>query len=187
MIRRKTRLGILVLAALVAGTYWAGQSQKDTVQPPIAGLDTRLDYALQDFELKFFDTDGQPSGRLVAPTLENDSVSGVSEVQNPAFEVIHRGNLWNIVAESASVAADREHIVLKGDVWIRTSGSTGTQPMNINTSELLLEVTPRTASSDRPVRVTDGKDIMEAVGFRVNMTNNRFQLLNQVKLTYAVN
>lgn len=187
MIRQKTRLGILVLATLVAGTYWAGRSQKDATQPPIAGLDTRLDYALQDFELKFYDLDGRPSGKLTAPTMTNDAVTGISEVSNPAFEVIHRGNHWDIVAETASVTPDREHVVLNGNVWMRRAGADGSPPMNINTSELKLEVTPRIASSERPVRVIDGNDIMEAVGFRVNMADNRFQLLNQVKLTYAVN
>jgi LPS export ABC transporter protein LptC len=187
MIRRKTRTGIIVLAILAAGTYWAGRSQKDEAQPTIDGLDTRLDYALQDFQLRFYDLNGQPSGNLTAPTLTNDSASGISNVSNPAFEVIHRGNLWNIVAESASVAADREHVVLSGNVWLRRQGAIGSPPMDINTSELMLEITPRIASSDRPVRVLDGNDIMEAVGFRVNMTDNRFQLLNRVKLTYAVN
>ena len=48
-------------------------------------------------------------------------------------------------------------------------------------------MTPRTAVSDRPVRMVDGTDIMEAVGFRVNIKDNTFELLNRVKLTYAVN
>jgi LPS export ABC transporter protein LptC len=187
VIRRKTHLGIRVLAVLAVASYWAGRSQQDGGQPPIAGLDTRLDYALQGFELKLYDIDGLPSARLTAPVMTSNASSGISVVKFPSFEVIHRENLWNIVAESATVSPDREHIVLSGDVWMRRAGTTGAGPMDIKTSELRLVVSPRTASSDKPVHMLDGNDIMEAVGFRVNMKDNRFQLLNRVKLTYAVN
>ena len=54
-------------------------------------------------------------------------------------------------------------------------------------AEKLVSSTVFNAVSDRPVRVVDGRDIMEAVGFRVNMKDGTFQLLSRVKLTYAVN
>ena len=59
--------------------------------------------------------------------------------------------------------------------------------LNINTSELIFEMSPKIAHSDRPVHLVQDDDIMEAVGFRVNMKNNRFQLMDRVKLKYAVN
>ena len=187
MIQRKTQMGMLVLAALVAASYWANRGKKDGATQPIRGLDTQLDYALQDFEYQFFDLEGRPSASLVAPELSNHAASGISQVNHPVFIVIDRGISWEIVAESATVAADKEHILLSGDVWIRRPATDLGEPLNISTSELTIEVSPKIASSDRPVILMEGKDIMEAVGFRVNMMNNRFQLLDQVKLTYAVN
>ena len=182
MIRRKTRMGILLLAALVAASYWAGREQLDRQQAPSPGLDTQLDYALQDFELKFFDREGQLSIRLTAPELANHATSGVGEISKPVFNVVHGGNVWKIVAESAIVQADREHITLTGDVWMRRHQPDDTSMveggiLDIHTSMLMLDVTPRIAFSDQPVRVVDGNDIMEAVGFRVNMINDKFQLL----------
>ena len=187
MIKRKTGAGILILTTLVIGSYWATGTQKEQQQAPIAGLDTRFDYALQDFEMKFYDIEGRPSVYLNAPALTNDAVSGESKVSKPAFEVIHHGNLWNIVAESATVAADHELIKLSGEVRMHRVATAQAGSLDINTSELTLEVTPKKANSDQAVRLVDGNDIMEAVGFRIDMIDNRLQLLDQVKLTYAVN
>lgn len=187
MIRRKTQLGIFVLAALVAGSYWASREQKDTGEQPTPGLDTRLDYALQEFEFQFFDVDGLPSARLTAPELSNHAETGISEVQRPVFNVIDQGVPWKIIAESATVTADKEHITLSGNVWISRPASDLGGELNINTSELIFEMSPKIAHSDRPVHLVQDDDIMEAVGFRVNLKNNRFQLMDRVKLKYAVN
>lgn len=187
MIQRKTQLGIFVLTALVAASYWASRGQKDTGTQPISGLDTRLDFALQEFEYQFFDIDGKPSALLTAPQLTNNAESGISEIQQPVFDVIDQGVPWRIVAESAIVAADKEYITLSGDVWIRRPASELGGELNINTSELIFELSNKIASSERPVQMMQDNDIMEAIGFRVNMKNNRFQLLDRVKLKYAVN
>jgi LPS export ABC transporter protein LptC len=183
----KTKAGILLLTGLVAFSYWASRGRNDDTEGPIVGLDTQLDYALQDFEYWFYDAQGNPSANLKAPELTNHAINGISEVNNPVFTVIDRGISWRIVAESATVTADKENIVLSGDVWIRRPAMISGEALSINTSELTIEVSPKLASSDRPVRMTEGDDIMEATGFRVNMGSNRFQLLNQVKLTYDVN
>ena len=187
MTPRKTQTGILVLAALVAASYWANRGNKVATDGPTLGLDIQLDYALQDFEYRFYDVDGNPSVNLTAPKLANQATSGISEVSNPVFTIIDNGISWRIVAESAIVSADKENILLSGDVWITRPAFDTNEALNLNTSELTIEVTPKVASSERPIRLTEGNNIMEATGFRVNMTNNRYQLLNQAKLTYAVN
>ncbi|MFT5140194.1 MAG: LPS export ABC transporter protein LptC [Lysobacterales bacterium] len=186
MIQRKTQWGILVLSVLVATSFWASRGQKDRSVQPTRGLDTKLDFALQDFEYQFFDVEGQPSFSLIAPTLSNNASTGISEVQHPVFNFIDQENSWEIVAESATVSADKEHILLNGDVHIRRPATGMADSLDISTAELMIDVGPKTASSKMPVHMIEGNNIMEAVGFRVNMKSNRFQLQNKVKLTYAV-
>lgn len=187
MIRRRTSAGILVLAVLVALSYWAGRIKSDRVTGPIAGLDTRLDYALRDFELQFYDTRGQPAARLTAPMLTNEAASGVGEITRPRLDVIDRGNVWEIVAQSATIGPEREEVLLNGDVRMRRTADQAGQDLQLSTSEMLLEITRRLASSDRQVHIQDGADTLQAVGFEVNLANNQFTLLDEVQLTYAVN
>lgn len=187
MIQRKTVQGMLLLSALVAGSFWVSSGQRETDNSPIEGLDTQLDYALRDFEVRYYDTQGNPSLDMVAPMLANEAATGIGEITAPVFDIRHRGSKWKIVADSATVDASREHLVLNGDVRMHREASLQNESLEISTSALQLDISPRVASSDRPVRVIEGNDTMEAVGFRVNMDNDRFQLLNRVKLTYAVN
>ncbi|MBT8063327.1 MAG: LPS export ABC transporter periplasmic protein LptC [Gammaproteobacteria bacterium] len=187
MIAPKTARGVLVLTALVALTYWASRSTSERSNAPIPGLDTRLDYALQDFEMQFYDGLGQPSAHLRAPRLANDAESGIAQISRPVFDIIDRGNIWLINAESATVSADRQRVVLQGDVRMKRAAEEGQAPLDISTSELLLQIATRIASSERRVHIAEGRDTMEALGFTIDMTVNRFQLSDQVKLRYAVN
>jgi len=177
----------MVLAALTVASFWANRGQQDPAPPPIAGLDTRLDYALQSFELRTFDRDGAPSARLLAPRMSSDAESGISTVEVPSIEVTQEDETWRIEAESATVSPDREEILLHGEVRMRRAATAAAPATHIETSELTLEVTPRLAHSEQAVRLVEGPHLMESVGFRVNMRDNTFQLLNRVKLTYAVN
>lgn len=187
MIQSKTIKGMLLLSTLVAGSFWASSYRQETETSPIEGLDTQLDYALRDFELRYYDELGYPSLDMVAPMLANEADTGIGRITLPVFDIVHRGSRWKIGAESAIVDAARDHLVLSGDVRMRREAGTQGALLEISTSELQLDISPRVASSDRPVRVIEGNDTMEAVGFRVNMDTDTFQLLNRVKLTYAVN
>lgn len=187
MIRRKTAGGIVALAVLVILSYWAGRMSSERPQEPIAGLDTRLDYALRDFEIQFYDAQGAPSARLTAPELANQAATGIGEITQPEIDVVHHGNVWNIVAQFATVGSERERVLLSGDVVMRRRSSITGPPLNVHTSEMLLEVPRRLASSDQYVRIEDGTDTLRALGFEVNLATNHFTLLDEVQLTYAVN
>ena len=187
MIPRKTRNGVILLAALTAFSFWLGRSGSDPRQEPISGLDTRLDYALHEFEARYFDAGGKQAVRLRAPTLSNDANSGIGVIENPSFEVVQDGNRWNIVAESATVTADREHIVLAGGVNMRRRDPVTAGWLEVNTSEITLDVLPRIARSDQPVVIQEGGNVLEAVGFRIDMNDNSFHLDDQVKGRYVLN
>ncbi|MDX1459814.1 MAG: LPS export ABC transporter periplasmic protein LptC [Xanthomonadales bacterium] len=185
MIQRKTISGMLAVAALAALSFWAGRKSTDLDRLPTPGLDTRLDYALRDFEMQFYDLLGEPSAHLSAPRLANDAETGIARVARPIVDITHAGSLWRVVADSAVISADRERVVLSGNVRLNRAGDPGTPPLDISTSELSLEITPRIASSSQRVYIADGSDTMEAEGFSVDMTANRFRLFRQVKITYA--
>lgn len=187
MITRKTRRGIIALLVLTAVSYWAGRDGDGTGAGPVAGLDPKLNYVLRDFELQFYDKDGQPTINLQAPVMRNDPELRLGTIENPVIRLNQANIVWNLTADSATVTADKEHIQLYGKVHLqRLEAGNGSQ-LDLDTRDVQIEVTPQTASTDQPVSMFDGYNQVNAIGLELDMISNTFKLKQQVKATYAVN
>jgi len=187
MITRKTRRGIFLLVLLTTVSFWAGRKLDTEFQEPVAGLDPKLNYALRALELQFFDQGGQPTINLRAPLLRNDPELRLGTIERPVFKLNQPGVTWHLTSESATVTADKEHVHLTGKVNIlRHEPLTGILA-ELNTGEVLIEVTPQTASTDEPVSIFDGHNHLRATGLDLDMKTNTFMLKQQVEATYAVN
>lgn len=186
MVPIRTRRGIALLAVLALASFWLA-GQQDRPEPgPIVGLDTRLDYALTNFEMLAYDEQGQPALRIIAPRLANDAATGIGRIESPRVEVNQEGQRWNLVARSAVVSEDQEIVQLEGDVQLTRRGATPRDRLDISSEEVTLEVTPRIARSDRAVRITDAAGTLTAQGFEVDMIAERFRLLNDVEGVYVL-
>ncbi len=187
MISRKTRRGIIALVLLTSVSFWASREQRDDAPEHVTGLDPKLNYVLRDFELQVFDANGKTTLNMQAPVLRNDPVLQIGTIENPRMVLQQQDITWNLAANSATITADKEHVELSGSVYLqRTELLTGNR-VQLNTSEVKLEVTPQTASTIAPVSIFDGLNQIDAVGMYLDMTNDTFELKQQVKATYAVN
>lgn len=187
MITRKTRNGVIALVALTIISFWVNRSQKDEPPKPVAGLDPKLNYVLHDFELQFFDENGQPTINLRAPILRNNPKLELGTIEQPVMRLNQDDVVWDLIADTATVTADKEHIQLSGKVYVKRRETTSGAWVEINTHEVQIEVTPQTATTDQPVHMFDGHNRASAVGIDLNLTANTFLLKQQVKATYAVN
>jgi LPS export ABC transporter protein LptC len=153
---------------------------------PTQGLNTRLDYALHDFEARIFDEYGNESMRIDAPQLSNDAESGVGTIDQPRIRLRQEDTVWNIIAATATASPDREHIIFTGDVNIQRRNPDVVHRLEINTQELQFDVIPKIARTDQPVTVLDGPNRINAVGLKLEFNQRRFELLDQVQGLYEV-
>lgn len=187
MITRKTRRGIIALVLLTSISFWATREQRDDVTEPVTGLDPSLNYVLRDFELQTFDVNGKATLNLKAPVLSNDPELEIGTIENPRL-ILHQQEItWNMTADSATITADKEHVELSGRVYVQRLEIPGGNRVELNTSELKLEVTPQTASTVEPVSIFDGLNHIDAVGLQLDLKHDTFKLKQQVKAIYAVN
>lgn len=186
MISRQSRRGIIALTLLLALSLWATRREQAEDNAPIEGLDTRLDYALSNFEFQYFDEAGQPAMRMTSPRFTSDTATGLGVANEPRLEMRHEGFLWNIIADQATVTANREIIYLSGEVELQRSGDTPDSWLRLNGSDVTLEVTPRIAHSVRPVALIDLAGTLNATGFMVNMTSNNYRLDYDVRGSYVI-
>ena len=186
MISRSTRRGLILAAVLAAGSYILVQRQDAGLEPPTQGLDTRLDYALERFELRAYDTQGLLAMRLWAPRLTNNADSNIGQIQQPRLEVSHEGFKWHIMADSGVISADQEEVFLAGKVRVRREGALAADQLEIDTRDVTLTINERTARSTAALRVQDLAGEVEGRGFFINMLSNEFQLDNDVRARFEL-
>lgn len=187
MITRKTRRGVVALVLLTAVSFWISRQQVDEIPQRVAGLDTRLNYVLHDFELQFYDENGLPSFNMQAPVLRNDPELQVGTIEQPVIKLNQPDATWTLVSDTATLTADKEHVQLSGKVHVQRQGLATGEWVEINTRDVRIEVTPQTASTDQPVSISDSYNQINGTGLDLNMKANTFSLKQQVKATYAVN
>jgi len=187
MITRKTRRGITVLVLLGVVTFWISRSQDESGPEPVAGLDPRLDYVLRDFVLQFYDENGQPTLNMRAPILRNDPKLQLGTIENPVVRLNQDDAVWDMMADTATVTADKEHVQLSGQVLVKRNEPASGNWVELSTREVQIEVTPQTAVTDQPVSLYDGHNRVDAIGLELNMKTKTYKLKQQVRATYAVN
>jgi LPS export ABC transporter protein LptC len=187
MITRKTRRGMIALVFLSAISFWISRSQDEDGPAPVSGLDPKLDYVLRDFELQFFDEDGQPTINMRAPVLRNNPDLEMGTIEHPVVRLNQADAVWDISSETATVTADKEHVALLGRVNVRRSEPGTDSWVEMDTRDVQVEVTPQTAVTDQPVSMFDGLNRVNAIGLELDMKSKIFKLKQQVKATYAVN
>lgn len=186
MMSRSTRRGLVIAAGLAIFTWWLTGDRGDEQDAPTEGLDTRLNYALENFEMRAFDEAGEPVLRMWSPRLTNDAMTRIGSVEDPRVELNHEGYNWYLEADSAIINDDQSEVFLSGQVLLEREGAQAEDALNINATEVVLLVDDRVAHSNEAVRLTDSSGELRAVGFRVDMIKNEFQLDNDVQGTYVI-
>ncbi len=177
---------MIILALLAAATYLLARNPSNTVNQPPARLDTRLDYALRDFTGRLLDKEGNTNLQISSPLLRKNAQSEVGTVKSPEIHIKQEDQQWHIMAESAIITADREFVSLIGDVYILRRNEISGETLEITTRDVILRVTPRTASTESLVTIVQEDDRLDALGMNLDMRNNSFELLNEVRATYDI-
>jgi len=186
MIKRKTRHGIIFLTSLSIITWLLPRNTSDPVNEPPARLDTRLSYALRDFNGQLLDKQGNLSLQISSPLLRKVAESEVGTIKSPDIRINQADQQWHITAESAIITADREYVSLIGDVDMLRQNQISGETLEITTRDVMLRVTPRTASTESLVTIIQFGDQLDAVGMNLDIANDNFELLNDVRAHYDI-
>jgi LPS export ABC transporter protein LptC len=186
MTRRKTWRGIVLLGLLALLSWLLARQPGEQLTLPLVKPDVRLNYALYDFSGRLLDEGGSVNLLIESPVLRNTAESGVGTVESPEIHIQQDDDKWYITAESAIISADREHVSLVGDVFLSKRNELTDQSLEIATSDVLLVVTPRTAETEAEVEITQQSDWLRAAGMRLDMINEHYELLNDVRAHYEI-
>ena len=184
MIKRRTRWGILTLTVLTVASFLVPKDPADQARDRLTGIDTRLNYVLRDFEGHLLDENGNVSLEISSPALRKNAENEVGTIDSPVVRIQQENKQWYIRAESAIITADREYISLIGDVNMLKQNETNSETLEIETRDVMLRVTPRTASTVSPVTIKQSGDRLDALGMNLDMINDSYELLEEVRAHY---
>jgi len=183
--RRRTWAGVLLLTLLAILSWLAARGRNEPPAKPFEDLDTRLNYAVWDLSAQILNENGRVNFKIDAPILRNNASSQIGTLENPRIRILQDNDEWYITADSAIITDDREHVSLVGDVNLQRLGRSAQNTMKIRTRDVNLNVKPKTASTDAAVRITENSDQLEAVGMRLDLKADSYQLLHEVRAKYA--
>lgn len=186
MIKRRTRRGIYILAVMAIATGLMSRNAFESKESPLSNIDTRLNYALRDFEGRLLDEQGNINIELSSPVLRKNAESEVGTIEDPVIRIQQENELWYISSESAIITADREYVSLIGKVDILRQNEISGETLEINTRDVMLRITPRTASTESQVTIRQAGDLLEALGMNLDMINDSYELLENVQARYDV-
>lgn len=186
-IRSATRRGILLLTVLATVTWLVARRPPEVEESPVSHPDVKLNYALYDFSGRLLNDRGEVNLEIRSPELRNDAESGVGAVDAPEIRIRRLSDQWLITAESAIISSDREVVTLTGEVEITRRSLPGEEWLfQANSSNVVLNVTPRTAHSETAVSIRERGDRVDAVGMNLDMSNETYELLNDVRARYQL-
>jgi LPS export ABC transporter protein LptC len=186
MIKRRTRRGIYVLAILAIASGLISRNSSDSIEKPLSRIDTRLNYALHDFEGRLLDETGGINLEISSPVLRKNAESEVGTIEEPVIRIQQENELWYISSESAIITADREYVSLIGRVDMQRQNEITGETLEITTRDVMLHITPRTASTESLVSIRQAGDHLEALGMNLDMINDSYELLENVQARYDV-
>ena len=74
---------MIILALLAMATFLLARDPSKPGNQPPARLDTRLDYALRDFNGRLLDKEGKLNLQITSPLLRKNAQSEVGTVKSP--------------------------------------------------------------------------------------------------------
>jgi len=182
--RFRTQYAILILALLALLSWQLSRRPLETGQSTVGPPDMRLNYALYDFNGRLLDERGSVRLNISSPVLRNDAETGIGTLDLPEIRIRQENDRWYITAESAIISPDREIVTLSGDVNLSRLNELTDETLEITTSDVVLNVTPRTAMTNADVSLRQLDDRVDAVGMRLDMINKRYELLDEVRAHY---
>jgi LPS export ABC transporter protein LptC len=181
-----TRRGIVLLALFALLSWLLARQPREAALAPISKPDVKLNYALYDFSGMLLNDQGGVNLQIRSPVLRNDAESGVGTIEAPEIHVQQEQDRWYISAESAVISPDREHVTLAGEVYLSQRDEITGQVLEITSSDVLLDVTPRTARTAAGVSIRQEGDRLDAVGMKLDMITKSYELLHDVRAHYEM-
>jgi len=176
---------VVLLAAVAAMTVWLDQQ----VQPAERARDGKArhdpDYVVEKLAATRFGPDGIPRYSLSARHMVHYPDDDTTYLEAPRLVNFSRTNATvTVTSKTATVSSNGEHAYLKDDVRLVRSAYADKSELTVQTSYLHVIPDADIAETDKPVRISDARILITAVGLEFNNQTRILKLLSNVRGRY---
>ena len=186
--RLRNWLPLLPLLGLLAGAYWLNAQVHP--QAPAADPDKRHDpdYIVEGFSAVAYDEHGRPRHTLSAPKLIHYPDDDTLHIERPHLTSLNPDHATITCQAQNGIATHKgEEVILQGDVrLVRTADAQNSERV-LTTTYLHILPDEGLADTDRPVTLSDARNVINAVGMKLDNHAQTLQLLSQVRMHHEIN
>ena len=175
---RRIWLLLAFAAALVLSLWRSPRSEAPANAAPSANSSAAPGYVATGAELIDTDADGQPQYSLHATQISQPAPTADIELTAPQF-VFHGETEWTLAAARGVLPPAAQQIDLLGDVIAR-GVRTGSEPLQLRTASVRVDMQARTADSSDAVAMEWGRNRLWASGLHADMKTDELKLKSPV-------
>ena len=189
----KDRIGsavsVVLLASLVAGTWWAADYARNAVtEDPPRRLTHEIDSYVENFVMVRSDMQGLPNTRMEGKRLEHypdDDSSDVTQLR----AVNQRADRPTTVVTSDQARMDQDgaRIVMKGNVDFQRMAGAGREALQIRSEQMTLLPDQDVAFTDQPATIVNGRSRIQGHGMRYDNVTRELSIAQRTQVQIAPN
>lgn len=182
----RTPFLLAILIFLAAISAWMQWYNKPAVTP-VATTSPGPDYYLKNFTITATGTDGTPRYLIKSSYMEYMSGQETVTFLQPQL-LFHNENRssWTVTGEQARVTGQGKQVMMKGKVVLEQRSESSDKALRIETADLLVLPGLKRAETVAEVVMKTDYSTINAIGFRVDLTQDKLNFLHQTRGRYYV-
>lgn len=182
--KRRTLFLSLIIAILAVVSHWLSQESEQLFETSKAPIPARSpDYFMDNFSAVTMNENGIAQHRLEATRLEHYAQDDITELDQPHLLLYNNGSpLWHISAAKGNIKNDTQMISLEGKVHMQREGD---DPLELRTERIQIHPKTQYAETSAAVILTSPQVRLQGIGMRIDINEERLELLSDVRGNYA--
>ncbi len=174
----------LLLLLIAAFSYWALRQLTDDQTINLNKLAHFPDFTMENFTTLTMNAQGLPKNRLVADYMAHYPDDDTTELLNPELEIFREQEQPIIVrSDKGWITSNNEVILLSGNVYLHQNNERGEKQLEVIADDAKVLVDQEYAETDKAATVIRGRTVINSIGMRAYMKEQRMEFLNNVQTT----
>jgi lipopolysaccharide export system protein LptC len=185
--RLASGISVFLLAALVAGTWWAADyARRAVVEDPPRRMTHEIDSYVENFVMVRTDPNGLPNNRMEGDRLEHYPDDDSSEITHLKAINQHIDRPTTVVtSKQARMDQDGARIVMHGDVDFQRMAEEGRAPLEVRSEEMTVLPDDDIAFTDLPATIYNGQSRIDGRGMRYNNVTRELSVAQRTRVQIA--